>query len=100
MKSPMVDRLVHGKLVDLILRTVSSIGIPMGRLMPEGLRNSVVKDTDSNTSSKKHGKVGHSSVFRRFILLSEFEVTILVGNENQEEEADRLGDNNNPCVLK
>jgi hypothetical protein len=100
MKTPMVDRLVHRKLVNLILRTVSRIGIPMGRLMPERLRNSIVKDTDGNTSRKQHGKVGHSTVFRLFILLSEFEVTILVGNEYQEEETDGLGDNHNPCVWK
>jgi hypothetical protein len=92
----MVDRLVHSKLVDLILRTVPPIGIPMGRLMPERLRNSVVKDTDGNTSSKKHGKVGDSTVFRLFILLSELDVTILVGNEDQEEEAEGLGDDNKP----
>jgi hypothetical protein len=92
----MVNRLVHGKLVDLILRTVPRIGIPMGRLMPERLRNSVVKDTDGNTSSEKHGKVGDSTVLRHFILLSELDVTILVGNENEEKETDGLGDNNKP----
>jgi len=90
----MVDRLVHGKLIDLILRAVSPIGIPMGRLMPERLRNSVVEDTDGNTSSKKHGKVGDSTVFRLFILLSELDVTILVCDENQEEETEWLGDDN------
>jgi hypothetical protein len=92
----MVDRLVHGKLVNLILRAVPPIGIPMGRLMPERLRNSVVKDTDGNTSSKKHGKVGDSAVFGLFILLSELDVTILVGNEEQEEETDGLRNNNKP----
>jgi hypothetical protein len=96
MKTPMVDRLVHGKLVDLILRTVSSIGIPMGSLMPERLRNSVVEDTDGNTSSKKHGKVGDPTVFRLFILLSELDVTVLVGNEKQEKKHNGLGDNNEP----
>lgn len=93
----MVDRLVHGKLVDLILRTVPPIGIPMGRLMPERLRNSVVKDTNGNTSSEKHGKVGDSTVFRLFVLLSKLDVTIFVSDEEQEEETDGLGDNNNPC---
>jgi hypothetical protein len=92
----MVNRLVHGKLVDLILRTVPPISKPMGRLMPERLRNSVVEDTDGNTSSEKHGEVGDSTVLRLFILLSELDVTILVGNENQEKETDGLRDNNKP----
>jgi hypothetical protein len=94
----MVNRLVHGKLVDLILGTIPPIGIPMGRLMPERLRNSVVKDTDGNTSSEKHGKVGDSTVLSLFILLSELDVTILVGDENHEKETEGLGDNNKPCV--
>jgi hypothetical protein len=92
----MVDRLVHGKLVDLILRTVTRIGIPMGRLMPERLRNSEVKDTDGNTSRKQHGEVGDSTVFRLFILPSKLDMTILVGNEEEEKETDGLGDNNKP----
>jgi hypothetical protein len=49
--SPVVNREVDGKHVDLILRMVSRLGEPMGVLMPQRLRNSIDEKADSNTGT-------------------------------------------------
>jgi hypothetical protein len=48
---PIVDREVEGIHIDLILRVVSSLGEPVGLLMPQWLRNSIDKKADCNTSA-------------------------------------------------
>jgi hypothetical protein len=48
---PIVDREVDGIHVDLILRVVSRLGVPVGVLMPQWLRDSINEEADSNTSA-------------------------------------------------
>jgi hypothetical protein len=48
---PIVNREVNGILVNLILRVVSRLGVPVGVLMPQWLRDSVNEQTDSDTST-------------------------------------------------
>jgi len=64
--------------------------------MRQWFGDAVDKESNSYASGKNHGKVGSRVEFGRFILLAEFNVSVLVGHEHEKEEKESSGSHKQP----
>jgi len=66
----------EGKLINLVLSTVSRFREPVGVLMPKRFRNAVKEETHGDTRREKHHEVGTIIKLGLLVLFTELNVTV------------------------
>ena len=83
-------------LIDFVLRAISGLGKPMRALVPQRLRNAIVKNPDPNSRREDHCEVLDIPKLGLSIVSAEPYMTIPPGDVEDEEDGNGLGDNYEP----